>query len=256
MSDVFMLSESQMKRIEPFFPLAHGMPRVDDRRVLSGIVYVIRHGLLWKDAPKAYGPHKALYNRFIRWSRLGVFDRIFVALAEQAGRSQRLMIDATHLKAHRTSASLLKKGLFPANIGRTKGGLNSKLHAVCDDQGRPVRLHLTAGQVSDFKGADVLLADLPDETEEVIGDRGYDSNQIKLSLADRNITVRIPPKKNRKSKPPYKWHLYKKRHLIENMFAKLKDWRRVATRYDRCAHTFISAIHIAAASASILKNES
>lgn len=87
---------------------------MDDRRVLSGIVYVIRHGLLWKDAPKAYGPHKALYNRFIRWSRLGVFDRIFVALAEQAGRSQRLMIDATHLKAHRTSASLLKKGLFPA----------------------------------------------------------------------------------------------------------------------------------------------
>ncbi|OUI79021.1 hypothetical protein HK12_00280, partial [Acetobacter orientalis] len=95
---MFMLSESQMKRIEPFFPLAHGMPRVDDRRVLSGIVYVIRHGLLWKDAPKAYGPHKALYNRFIRWSRLGVFDRIFVALAEQAGRSQRLMIDATHLR--------------------------------------------------------------------------------------------------------------------------------------------------------------
>lgn len=114
MSDVFMLSESQMKRIEPFFPLAHGMPRVDDRRVLSGIVYVIRNGLQWKDAPKTYGPHKTLYNRFIRWSRLGVFDRIFVALTKQAGRSKRLMIDATHLKAHRTAASLLKKGLFPA----------------------------------------------------------------------------------------------------------------------------------------------
>jgi transposase len=114
-SDVFMLSESQMERIEPFFPLAHGVPRVDDRRVLSGIVYVIRNGLQWKDAPKAYGPHKTLYNRFIRWSRLGVFDRIFIALTEQAGRSKRLMmIDATHLKAHRTSASLLKKGLFPA----------------------------------------------------------------------------------------------------------------------------------------------
>ncbi len=114
MSDVFMLSESQMERIEPFFPLAHGVPRVNDRRVLSGIVYVIRNGLQWKDAPQAYGPHKTLYNRFIRWSRLGVFDRIFVALTEQAGRSKRLMIDATHLKAHRTSASLLKKGLFPA----------------------------------------------------------------------------------------------------------------------------------------------
>ena len=91
----------------------------------------------------------------------------------------------------------------------------------------------------------MLLADLPDETEEVIGDRGYDSKQIRLSLADRNITACIPPKKNRKSKPPYNWHLYKKRHLIENMFAKLKDWRRVATRYDRCAHTFMSTIHIA-----------
>ncbi|WP_342356423.1 transposase [Acetobacter okinawensis] len=87
---------------------------MDDRRVLSGIVYVIRNGLQWKDAPKVYGLHKTLYNRFIRWSRLGVFDRIFVALTEQAGRSKRLIIDATHLKAHRTADSLLKKGLFPA----------------------------------------------------------------------------------------------------------------------------------------------
>ncbi|MCI1909780.1 MAG: transposase [Acetobacter fabarum] len=89
------------------------MPRVDDRRVLSGIVYVIRNGLQWKDAPKAYGPHKTLYNRFIRWRLLGVFDRIFVSLTEQAGRSKRLMIDATHLKVHRTAASPLKKELFP-----------------------------------------------------------------------------------------------------------------------------------------------
>ena len=120
MSDVFLLSERQMERIEPFFPLAHGVPRVDDQRVLSGIVYVIRNGLQWKDTLKAYGPHKTLYNRFIRWSRLGVFDRIFVALTEQAGRSKRLMIDATHLKAHRTSASLLKKGLFPAILDAQK----------------------------------------------------------------------------------------------------------------------------------------
>ena len=81
MSDMFLLSEEQMSRISPFFPLAHGVPRVYDRRVISGIVYVIRYGLQWKDAPKEYGPHKTLYNRFIRWSRLGVFDRIFAALA-------------------------------------------------------------------------------------------------------------------------------------------------------------------------------
>ncbi|MFT9417978.1 IS5 family transposase [Acetobacter sp.] len=250
MNDVFLLSESQMERIRLFFPLVHVMLRVDDRHVLSGIVYVIRNGLQWKDAPKAYGPHKTLYNRFIRWSRLGVFDRIFVAQTEQAGCSKRLIIDATHLKAHRPPCS--KRG-FPRHIERTKDGLNSKLHAVCDGVGRPVRFHLTAGQVSDFRGADVLLADLPDETEDVIGDRGYDSNRIRLSLAERNITACIPPKKNRKLKPPYNWHLYKKRHLIENMFAKLKDWRRVATRYDRGTHTFMSAIHIAASVIFYLK---
>ena len=113
MSDLFLLSETQLRRIEPYFPLSHGVPRVDDRRVLSGIIFVIRNGLRWRDAPEAYGPHKTLYNRFIRWSRLGVFDRIFEALARKGGKPDRIMIAATHLKAHRTAASLLKKGLFP-----------------------------------------------------------------------------------------------------------------------------------------------
>ena len=113
MSDLFWLSKAQMRRIEPCFPLSHGVPRVDDRRVISGIIFVIRNGLRWRDAPKDYGPHKTIYNRFVRWSRLGVFNRIFAELAAKGGRSERLMIDATHLKAHRTAASLLKKGLFP-----------------------------------------------------------------------------------------------------------------------------------------------
>ena len=119
MVELFQLTPLQMKRIEPYFPLSHGVPRVDDRRVLSGIFYVIRNGLQWKDAPPGYGPHKTLYNRFIRWSRLGVFNLIFAELAGKSGPPNRLMIDATHLKAHRTAASLLKKGLFPAvSVGR------------------------------------------------------------------------------------------------------------------------------------------
>ena len=113
MADLFLLSEHQMARISPHFPLAHGVPRVDDRRVVSGIVYVIRNGLQWKDAPAGYGPPKTLYNRFIRWSRLGVFNKIFAALAEEGPKPERIMIDATHLKAHRTAASLLKRGMFP-----------------------------------------------------------------------------------------------------------------------------------------------
>ena len=120
MSDLYWLSPEQLAKLEPYFPLAHGVPRVDDRRVVSGIIFVIKNGLRWRDAPSDYGPHKTLYNRFVRWSRLGVFDHIFSALVSQAGCPDILMIDATHLKAHRTACSLLKKGMFPAASGARK----------------------------------------------------------------------------------------------------------------------------------------
>ncbi len=122
MTDLFLLSSDQMSKIEPFFPKSHGVARVDDRRVVSGIIYVLKQGLQWKDAPAGYGPHKTLYNRFRRWTILGVFDRIFANLAAADGRPDTLMIDATHLKAHRTASSLLKGGYFPATSGARKEG--------------------------------------------------------------------------------------------------------------------------------------
>ncbi len=120
MSDLIWLSRAQMRVIEPYFPLSHGIPRVDDRRIVSGIIFVIRNGLRWRDAPAEYGPPKTIYNRFIRWSRLGVFNKIFAALGAKGGKPDQLMIDATNLKAHRTAASLLKKGLFPDVSGAPK----------------------------------------------------------------------------------------------------------------------------------------
>ena len=92
MSDLIRLSEAQMRRIEPYFPLSHGVPRVDDRRVISGIIFVIRNGLRWRDAPVEYGPHKTIYNRFIRWSRMGVFNKIFASLEPDAIRKNRIRL--------------------------------------------------------------------------------------------------------------------------------------------------------------------
>ena len=120
MSDLFWLTDDQLKAIKRYFPSSHGVPRVDDRRVVSGIIHVLKRGLQWRDAPKDYGPHKTLYNRFIRWSRMGVFDKIFKALVEQAATPEHIQIDATHLKAHRTASSLAKKGMFPALLGAQK----------------------------------------------------------------------------------------------------------------------------------------
>jgi transposase len=129
MSDLIWLSEAQMRRIEPYFPLSHGVLRVDDRRIISGIIFVIRNGLRWRDAPADYGPPKTICNRFIRWSRLGVFNRIFAALSAQGGKTDELMIDGTHLKAHRTAARLQKKGLFPDVSG-------ALIPTLCDAESR------------------------------------------------------------------------------------------------------------------------
>ena len=120
MSVLPMLPAEKFEKIRRYFPYPHGVKRVDDLRVVSGIIYVIKNGLRWSDAPAGYGPHKTLYNRFIRWSRLGVFNKIFAALVSMEGPPDRLMIDATHIKAHRTAASLLKKGMFHAILDAQK----------------------------------------------------------------------------------------------------------------------------------------
>ena len=120
MSDHYWLTEAQLERIKPYFPRSHGRPRVDDRRVISGIIHVIRNGLRWRDAPGIYGPHKTLYNRFVRWSRKGIFDSIFSGLAGSREEPDIVLIDATHLKAHRTACSLRKKGVFLAELAEPK----------------------------------------------------------------------------------------------------------------------------------------
>ena len=121
MSDLFWLTEAQMQRLRPFFPKSRGMPRVDDRRVLSGIIFINRNGLRWRDAPREYGPHKTLYNRWRRWSEMGVFARILVELADQGSETSTVMIDATYLKAHRTASSLrAKKGGVGARLGERR----------------------------------------------------------------------------------------------------------------------------------------
>ena len=116
MSNLFWLTEAQMARLRPFFPKSHGRPRVDDLRVLSGIIFINRNGLRWCDAPREYGPAKTLYNRWKRWSDSGVFARIMVGLAAKDTDPKTIMIDATYLKAHRTACSLRAKTYGPPRL--------------------------------------------------------------------------------------------------------------------------------------------
>ena len=194
---------------------------IDDGRGVGGMICVIPHGLQWKDAPSGYGPPKTLYNQFIRWSRLDVFSRIFAAFAAEAGTPERQMIYATHLKAHRTAASLLQKGACRRSIGRTKGDLNSKLHPVCDGQGRSIMLLLAEDQMSDHKGAAMMLSAMP-SARELLADRGYNSNAFRAALLERGFTPCIPSIRRGKEPLPHDKTTYRPRHHIENMFGRLK----------------------------------
>lgn len=123
--------------------------------------------------------------------------------------------------------------------------MNSKLHVVCDSKGRPLQMYLSAGQTSDYTGAAGLMSGMP-KVKVLLADRGYDADWFRNALIDRGITPCIPSKKNRKVQIEHDAILYKKRHKIENMFGRLKDWRRVATRFDRRAEIFLSACALVA----------
>lgn len=234
----FCLSDTQLARFKPLLPnKLRGIPRVDDQRVISGIIHVLLNGLLWRDAPERYGPPKTLYNRFIRWSKAGVFDRIFAVLASGS--------DATHLKAHRTAASLLKKGIFPTVSDARKGELDSKLHTVCDRISRPLFVLLSKEQVSDYRGAASVLS-APPNAKALIAAKGYTSNWLHQALENLDIKPCIPSRTERRNPIQHDQKLYKQRNVTERMFGRLKDGRRITTRYGQCAHTFMSAICIAA----------
>lgn len=136
-------------------------------------------------------------------------------------------------------------------IGRTKGGMNTKLHAICDSRGRPLNLFITAGQVSDYVGARALCSSLP-TVGWLLGDRGYDADWFREALEGKGIKACIPGRKQRKTPVKYDKRRYKRRNQIEIMFGRLKDWRRVATRYDRSPTVFLSAIALAALAALVI----
>ena len=245
MGDLFLLSEMQMRRIEPYFPLSHGVPRVDDRRVISGIVFVIRQ---WLALARCAARLRAAQDDLQPVCTLEPAWRVqqdFRRACEQ-GAANRPDDDRCHPSESASHCcQSVKKGPVPRRIGRTKGGLNSKLHAVCDGQGRPLIMLLSEGQMSDYKGAALMLDALP-RAKALLGDRGYDADWFRNALIKRGIVPCIPSKANRKIPIAHDQTLYRQRHKIENMFGRLKDWRRIHTRYDRCAHTFLSAICIAA----------
>ena len=246
MADLFWLSDSQWAVIEPFMPRNQpGARRVDDRRTISGIIHVIKSGCRWRDCPAAYGPHTTVYNRFNRWSRRGFWRGMLTALAEAGWVAETAALDATYVKAHR-SAHGGQRGAKAQAIGTSRGGQTTKVHIVTDVVGRPAVIHLTPGNASDIRTAPELLARVPGRLRRLVADRGYDADELRRDLRSAGATPVIPGRRTRKRRIRYDKTRYRDRWRIEAAFCRLKDFRRIATRYDKLAANFASAVALVA----------
>ena len=244
MTHGFWLSDDAWAAIEPHLPRGKpGKPRVDDRRVISGILHVLKTGCRWRDCPAKYGPHTTIYNRYNRWSKRRIWQRIFEKMAAIGPVPDELCIDTSHVKAHRSAAG--SKGEYAEAVGRSRGGRTSKIHALADDRGRPVAFALTPGNVADITMAIPLLSAV-DKPKRLLADKAYDADSFRNWLKRRKIKAVIPSTATRRTPYPLDQKTYRRRNVIERMFCKLKNWRRIATRYDRHAQNYLSGLALAA----------
>ena len=180
----YELTDYEWAAIKPFLPnKPRGVPRVNDRRVLNGIFWVLRSGAPWRDLPESFGPCTTCYNRFIRWRRAGVWSGIMNALAATHDAAVQ-MIDTSIIRVHQHAACIARNKR--QSMGRSRGGLTSKIHALVDTNGLPIRLALTAGEAHDNRLAGKLLSRLKSGTM-LLADRGYDADWIRALATEEGV---------------------------------------------------------------------
>ncbi|HML92979.1 IS5 family transposase [Methyloceanibacter sp.] len=242
----YELSDAQWRRIEHLLPGKPGDPGRrgrDNRLFVNGVLWVLRSGARWSDLPERYGKWKSVHKRFTRWAQAGVWERVFESLTGDPD-NQYLMLDTTLIRAHQQAATG-KGGTKNQALGRSRGGLTTKIHVLADAQGRPLRFILTGGEAHDLTTAQELLKGI--ETGGVIADRAYDSNAVRDLIAAAGAEAIIPSKRSRNIIIPHDKLAYRLRNRIERFINKLKHFRHIATRYDRRAIHFLACLHLASA---------
>ncbi|MEU3904145.1 IS5 family transposase [Streptomyces goshikiensis] len=272
------LTDAEWELVAPLIPSAgRGRPRAEDRRVVNGMVYKIRTGVSWRDLPERHGPWKSVYTRFRRYAIDGVFTRALQQIQAQADTAGDIdwlvQIDSTIVRAHQHSAATgRKRGKHRTDepddhaLGRSRGGLTSKIHLACDGRGRPLAILLTAGQRHDGVCAQPLLERIrvprtgqgrprcrPDH---VIADKAYSSRGFRAYLRRRGIGHTIPEKSDQKrhrrnrgrrgGRPAgFDRETYRRRNTVERCFNQLKGFRGIATRYEKTATSYEAAVTLA-----------
>jgi transposase len=211
--------------------------------MFEAMVFILRTGIPWRDLPARYGPWNSVYTRWRRWCQSGLWLKLLAVLARNAQGKLRFL-DASHVKVHQ-DASNPAGGQPNQSIGRTKGGLNTKISAWVDGSGRAVSLSLAPGQHADVCVAQTAAHPKLRGTI-TVADKAYDSDGFRAQLRRWGSRPCIPPRCNRLA--PAAWHRahYRKRHKVENLFQRLKRFRRIGTRYEKCDLYFLAFVHLAA----------
>lgn len=209
--------------------------------MLSGIIYVLRTGVPWRDLPECFGKWTTVYSRFRRWCASGLFARMLTSLARGAqGRLRHL--DCSHIKLHQDGANP-PGGQAAQAMGRTKGGLNTKLAAVVDARGRALAVCLANGPRHDqYAVLPVLRAA---RGRRLVGDKGFDSTVFRARLRAQRSRACIPPRRGTRHAATWHRGYYRQRHHVENFFGRIKRYRRISTRYDKLAETFLGFVQLA-----------
>ncbi|RUM06201.1 IS5 family transposase [Rhizobium chutanense] len=241
----YELNDAQWLKIASLLPGKAGdLGRTgsDNRLFVNGCLWILRSGTHWRDLPERYGKWKTVHRRFSRWCHAGVWEQVFEALTADRD-NQYLMIDSTIVRAHQQAAS--GKGGKDQAVGRSRGGLTTKIHMLADALGRPVRFIVTAGQVGDITQAPALLDGQSGDA--VLADKAYDSNSLRQTIADMGAEAVIPSNRSRKIIIPHDEIAYINRNRIERCFNRMKHVGCFAIRYDRRTIHFQGFVHLAAA---------
>jgi transposase len=237
-----MLSDEFWSKLKMIL-LQHGIyDKPDLRLMVEAMLYRMRVGCPWRDLPAEFGYWNSIYQKFNRWSSKNKLVTIFKSLVQDPELEWEF-IDGSIIRAHQHSAG----AACEANqaIGKSVGGNTTKIHMAVDAYGLPIEFDLTGGEVHDSQAAPELIARLP-PADYTIADKGYDSEEIRVLIREKGSLPLIPRKKNSKTgTDDMDWCLYKYRHLVENVFARLKHFRAIATRYDKLKRNYASMLAMA-----------
>jgi transposase len=252
---VQVVADAQWKVLEPLLnevrPWA-ARPLRALRRTIEAIVWRQQNGAKWRAIPAELGPWWMAAQTFLRWARLGVWERLHRRVQEQYGLELGMVfLDGTVIRAHQKAAGARKEGLPPAAsaeaqaLGRSRGGFGTKGHVLADAGGRAIAFALTPGQAAEVSQAEELLGFLPGTPIWTVADRGYSSHALRAAIRDLGSTPAIPTRRNEAPVACRAW-IYANRERVERLWSRLKEWRAVATRYDKTARSFLGVLSLAA----------